>query len=407
MFSIDFLQEILNTVKTNKLRTFLTGFSVAWGMFILIIMLGVGNGFQNGLKAQFGATANSLWISPFRTSMPYKGLPEGRRIEFHNDDYDTLKKLKEVVAITASCSWEGKSVMQYKDNYGVFEMGACYPALSLFGPLDIVQGRFINQIDIDQFRKTAAITNVVRDALFKNEDPIGKYITARGVPFEVVGVYKNPSDQNNRRIYIPVTTRQRVFNGGNRLTIFGMLLRDMTVGQIEDFMTRIRAYFAEKYTFDPRDKRAVNINDIFKQYKQQMDLFSAINIVVWVVGIMTIIAGIMGVGNIMVITVRERTHEIGIRKALGATPGSIIAQVISETVLITGMAGFFGMSTGVFVLDFAAKNISSFDYFKNPEVDMRIMFSAVAVIVISGILAGLAPALRAASIRPIVALRDE
>ena len=407
MFSIDFLQEILHTIKTNKLRTCLTGFSVAWGMFILIIMLGVGNGFQNGLKAQFGDTANSLWISPFRTSMPYKGLPEGRRIEFHNDDFDTLQRLKEVVAITASCSWEGKSVMQYKENYGVFEMGACYPALALFGPLNIVQGRFINQIDIDQTRKTAAITNVVRDALFKNEDPLGKYITARGVPFEVVGVYKNPSDQNNRRIYIPVTTRQRVFNGGNRLTIIGLLLCDMTVGQIENFMTRIREYFAEKYKFDPRDRRAVTINDVFKQYKQQMNLLSAIDIVVWVVGIMTIIAGIMGVSNIMVIAVKERTHEIGIRKALGATPASIVSQVISETILITGIAGFFGMSMGVFALDFAAKNISTFDYFKNPEVNLWVMLSAVAVIIIAGVLAGLTPALHAAGIRPIVALRDE
>jgi putative ABC transport system permease protein len=407
MFSIDFLQEILHTMQTNKLRTFLTGFSVAWGMLILIIMLGVGNGFQNGVKSQFGGAVNSLWITPFRTSMPYKGLPEGRRIEFHEDDYEAIKKFKEVIAITASNSWTGKSVIQYKENYGVFEMGACFPGLAKFGPDNLIQGRFINQIDIDQFRKTTAITSIVRDALFKNEDPLGKYITARGVPFQVVGVYRDPSEQNNRRIYIPLTTRQRVFNGGNRLTIIGVMLCDMTVGQIENFMTRVREYFAEKYTFNPLDLRAVNIYDIFKRYKQTINLFSAINIVVWVVGIMTVIAGIMGVSNIMVITVKERTHEIGIRKALGATPASIISQVISETVLITGIAGFFGMSMGVAALDFAAKNFTTFEYFKNPEVNMWVMLSAVAVIVAAGVLAGLAPALHAAGIRPIVALRDE
>jgi putative ABC transport system permease protein len=181
----------------------------------------------------------------------------------------------------------------------------------------------------------------------------------------------------------------------------------MTSSRIESFETRIREYFAKKYNFDPSDHRAVQINDVFKEYKQYMNLFSTLALVVWIVGIMTIVAGIMGVSNIMVITVKERTHEIGIRKAIGATPRSIVTQVLSETILITAAAGFFGISIGVFLLDFAAKTVPAFDYFKNPEVNVWIMLSAVAVIVIAGALAGLAPALRAARIRPIVALRDE
>jgi putative ABC transport system permease protein len=411
MFSLDFWQEILHTIKTNKLRTGLTGFSVAWGIFILIILLGSGNGLQNGIKTQFSRGAvNSLWVSPFRTTIPYKGLPADRVIEFHNDDYDALKKFKEIETITSRYdgeTWEERSVMSYKGNYGVFEMCSSHPEQAIADQIKMDQGRFINQIDIDQIRKTAAITNVVKYALFKNEDPLGKYITVRGVPFKVVGVFQDASEQNSRRIFIPITTRQRVFNGGNKVKLFGMTLIDMTVDEIENFITKIREYFARKYTFDPRDPRAVFINDVFKQYKQFMNLFSTISIVVWIVGIMTIIAGIMGVSNIMVITIKERTHEIGIRKALGATPGSIVSQVISETILITGIAGFFGMSMGVFLLDFASKNIPAFDYFKNPEVNVWIMLSAAAVIVISGALAGLAPALRAARIRPIVALRDE
>jgi putative ABC transport system permease protein len=411
MFSIDFLQEILHTIKTNKLRTCLTGFSVAWGIFILIILLGAGDGLQNGVKSQFSRGAvNSMWISPFYTSLPYNGLPEGRLIVFHNDDYEALKKFKEIEAITGRYdgeTWEDKSVMQYKGNYGVFELCSCHPDQAIADQINMFQGRFINQIDIDQFRKTAAITDVVKDALFKNEDPLGKYFTVRGVPFEVVGVFRDASEQNSRRIYMPITTRQRVFNGGDRIKLFGVTLIDMNVGQIENFITRIREYFAKKYNFDPKDMRAVIINDVFKQYKQFMNLFSTIRIVVWIVGIMTIIAGIMGVSNIMVIAVKERTHEIGIRKALGATPGSIVSQIISEAVLITGVAGFLGMSIGVFLLDSVAKNIPAFDYFKNPGVDVRIMLSAVAVIVVSGVLAGLAPALHASRIRPIVALRDE
>jgi putative ABC transport system permease protein len=411
MFSIDFLQEILHTIKTNKLRTLLTGFSVAWGMFILIILLGAGDGLQNGVKAQFSRGAvNSVWISPFFTSLPYKGLPEGRRIEFHNDDYEALKQFNEVKEITSRYDeerWEDKSVMHYKSNYGVFYMGACHPAQAIIDQITVDQGRFVNQIDIDQVRKTAAIDNFVKDALFKNEDPLGKCITVRGVPFEVVGIFRDASEQNNRRIYIPITTRQRVFNGGNRVKLFGMTLIDMNVDEIEKFMTKLREYFSVKYIFDPRDLRAININDIFKQYKQFMNLFFTISIIVWVVGLMTIIAGIMGVSNIMVITVKERTHEIGIRKALGATPGSIVSQIISETILITGIAGFFGMSIGVFLLDFTTRNLPAFDFFKNPGVDMRIMLSAGAVIVMAGVLAGLAPALHAAGIRPIVALRDE
>lgn len=411
MFSFDFLQEILHTIKTNKLRTGLTGFSVAWGIFILIILLGVGTGLQNGVKAQFSRGAvNSMWISSFRTSLPYNGLPEGRPIVFCYDDYEALKKFKEIQAITGRFDeepWSARSVMQYKENYGVFEMCSCHPDQAIADQINMDEGRFINPIDIDRTRKTAAITEVVKDALFKNEDPLGKYITVRGVPFEVVGVFRDASVQNSRRIYVPITTRQRVFSGGNRIRYFGITVIDMTSGRIESFETRIREYFAKKYNFDPSDHRAVQINDVFKEYKKYMDLFSTLAMVVWMVGIMTIVAGIMGVSNIMVITVKERTHEIGIRKAIGATPGSIVTQVLSETILITAAAGFFGISIGVFLLDFAAKNVPAFDYFKNPEVNVWIMFSAVAVIVIAGALAGLAPALHAARIRPIVALRDE
>jgi putative ABC transport system permease protein len=412
MFSIDFWQEILNTIKTNKLRTGLTGFSVAWGIFILIVLLGAGIGLQNGIKAQFSRGAvNSIWVIPFQTSRPYKGLPEGRPIVFHNDDYTALKKFKEIEAITGRYDEDafngGKSVMNYKENYGVFEMCSCHPGQAIADQINMDQGRFINQIDIDQIRKTAAITDVVKDALFKNEDALGKYITVRGVPFKVVGIFRDASAQNSRRIYIPITTRQRVFNGGDRIRYFGMTLIDMTVKEIEQTMVKIRQHFGEKYKFDPEDPRAIFINDNFKQYKQFMDLFAAISMVVWVVGIMTIIAGIMGVSNIMVIAVKERTHEIGIRKALGATPGSIVTLIISEAILITGFAGLFGMSFGVFLLDFCAKNLPAFDYFKDPGVNLWVMLSATAVIVISGALAGMFPAMHAAKIRPIEALRDE
>ncbi len=411
MFSIDFWQEILHTIGTNKLRTLLTGFSVAWGIFILIILMGAGNGFQNGIRAQFARGAvNDIWITGYSTSRPYNGLPAGRPIMFNNDDYEALKKFREIEAITGRLDadkLEDKSVMQFKENYGVFEMCSCHPDESIVKQTIIDQGRFINQIDIDQFRKTVAITSAVKDALFKNEDPLGKYITVRGVPFEVVGVFRHAIEGNSRRVYMPITTRQRVFNGGDRIKNFGLTLTDMTIGQIEDFETRIREYFGRKYKFDPLDLRALHVNDNFIEYKRFVGLFSTIGIVVWAVGIMTVIAGIMGVSNIMVIAVKERTHEIGIRKALGAAPGSIVAQVIAEAVLITGVAGFIGMSMGVFLLDFAAKTLPAFDYFKNPEVDAWIMLSAVAVIVVSGVLAGLAPGLHAAGIRPIVALRNE
>jgi putative ABC transport system permease protein len=411
MFSPSFWQEILHTIKTNKLRTGLTGFSVAWGIFILIILLGAGTGIQNGVKAQFSRGAvNSLWIFPARTSLPYNGLPDGRPIKFHNDDYEALKKFGEVEAITGRYdeeSWEEKSVVHYRDNYGVFELCSCHPDQAVADQITVQFGRFINQIDVDQVRKTVAITDVVKDALFKSEDPLGKYITVRGVPFEVVGVFRDASELNSRRVFIPISARQRVFNGGNRIGFFGMTLVDMTLDRIENTEARLRGYFAGKYNFDPQDKRAVQFGNAFKQYKQFMNLFAALRLVVWIVGIMTIIAGIMGVSNIMVIAVKERTHEIGLRKAIGATPGSIVAQVVSEAILITGVAGFFGMFAGVFLLDFAAGGVPAFDYFKNPEVNLWVMLSASAVIVASGALAGLAPALRAAAIRPIVALRDE
>jgi putative ABC transport system permease protein len=415
MFSIDFWQEILHTIKTNKLRTGLTGFSVAWGIFILIILLGAGNGLRNGVKDKFSRGAvNSIWIFPGQTSRPYKGLPEGRPIFFHNDDYAALKRFKEVEAITGGLPVTdngrleiGKNIISYKNNFGVFEILSCHPDQAIADQITVDQGRFINQIDIDQFRKFTAITTVVKEALFKNEDPLGAYINVKGVPFKVVGVFHDASAENSRRIFLPLSTRQRVFNGGDGIFYFGMTLVDMTVEEIEHTITKIRQYFAGKYTFDPEDLRAIYIGDMFKQYKQFMNLFASISMVVWAVGIMTIITGIMGVSNIMVIAVKERTHEIGIRKALGATPGSIVTQIISEAILITGVAGFFGMSMGVFLLDFCATNLPAFDYFKNPGVNVWVMLSAAAVIVFSGALAGMFPALHAAKIRPIEALRDE
>jgi putative ABC transport system permease protein len=301
MFSIDFWQEILYTINTNKLRTGLTGFSVAWGIFILILLLGTGNGLQNGVRAQFSRGAvNSMWISSFRTSRPYNGLPEGRPIVFHNDDYEALKKIKEIEAITGRYdegAWGERSVMQYKENYGVFEMCSCHPDQAIADQINMDQGRFVNQIDIEQIRKTAAITDVVKEALFKNEDPLGKYISVRGVPFKVVGVFRDASELNSRRIYIPITTRQRVFNGGNRIAFFGITVIDMTSDRIGKTETAIREYFAKKYNFDPQDARAIHINDVFKEYKKYMDLFSTLRTAVWIAGIMTIIAGIMGVGN--------------------------------------------------------------------------------------------------------------
>lgn len=422
MFDIDKWQEILSTIKKNKLRTFLTGFAIAWGIFMLMVLLGAGNGLSNGVGSNFeGNAINAMWVWSRETSKPYAGFQSGRRIQFTMDDYNEVKKLKNVDKISARY-WIGNRVYAFGSEYGEYNTQSCHPDYIFIEKFEITQGRFINEIDMEYHRKVMVIGKDIQDALFKDVDPIGQILKVGNVPFKVVGVYdeKDPRE-GTRQGLIPISTAQKLFNAGNRIHNMALTTGDVSKEESQQVEEAIKKLLAKQHKFDPEDQRAVGVYNSLEDYIETMNIFAAIKMFVWLIGIGTLIAGIVGVSNIMLIVVKERTKEIGIRKALGATPGSIIGLVLLESILITALAGYVGMVLGIGLMEGinfmmeqqaqaqvgASGDQGSFRMFMNPTVDLRIAVSAMILLVSAGALAGYFPAKKAASVKPIEALRDE
>ena len=420
MFDIDKWQEIFATIKKNKMRTFLTGFSVAWGIFMLMILLGAGNGLSNGVSQNFMRNAvNSMWLWSGRTSVPYQGLKEGRDIRFTNADYDILKDMEGIDA-TSGRYYIGGNTFSYGSEYGEYSAITCHPGLKEVESIEIVDGRFINQVDIDQTRKSVVIGKDIYDALFKEKNAIGEYIRVNNIPFKVVGVCKESSGTRHRNAYLPVTTGQKVFNGGNRLHNFALTINAETLEESRAIEQKVRETFARKHKFEASDESAMGSFSLLEEFLQTMKIFQAIDIFIWIIGTGTLIAGVVGVSNIMLIVVKERTKEIGIRKAIGASPSSVIGLILLESILITTVAGYIGLVLGTGLMEVinifvekqyeisAATNGGNGEtIFRNPTVDLGIAVTATLVLVVAGAIAGYIPAKRAASIKPIVALRDE
>jgi putative ABC transport system permease protein len=403
-------QEIFSTINKNKLRTFLTGFSVAWGIFMLIILLGSGRGLQNGVQHQFADDAtNSLWVYQGLTTKPYKGTNAGRKIQFTNADYGRTKRLDKHIDHISGRFYVGSKTISYRNNYGSYDIRAVNPGHKYIENTEITQGRFLNPLDMKQYSKVIVIGDVVRKDLFKNGvNPLGKYIKIGNIPFKVIGVFTDAGGNGEmRKVYLPVTTAQRVFNGGNRLDQIMFTVGNASLAQTKVIEKELRDKFAKVHHFDPTDRRAIRISNNLDQYQKVMSLFLGIRIFIWIIGIGTIIAGIVGVSNIMMIVVKERTKEIGIRKALGATPGSIVGLILLESVVITSLAGYLGLMAGVGLLELVSKYMPPSDFFRNPEANLSIALMAMALLVIAGAIAGFIPAKKASSIKPIEALRDE
>lgn len=418
MFDIDVWQEIFSTIRKNKLRTFLTGFSVAWGIFMLMILLGSGNGLQNGVKQEFASNAvNAMWIWTGETSMPYKGMKTGRPIRFNNQDYTFLtSKVKGLDEVSSRFYLPGDTNYAYGNEYGSFTTVTCHPALQDVENIKLTKGRFINHKDITDYRKSIVIGKDIAKALFKEEDPIGKYIKVNDVPFKVIGVSHDPDNHNDRTAYMPVSTAQRIFNGGNRVHSFAVTTKMVTSAKQAEAITKeVREALAQRHKFNPDDKRAMGAFNMLAEYLRTMKIFQGIKIFVWIIGIGTLIAGIVGVSNIMLILVKERTREIGVRKALGASPRSVIGLILMESILITTVAGYIGLTMGVGIMEgvnyvleqmFASGGGDGI-FFRNPTVDFGTAITATLILVLSGAIAGYIPAKKAASVKPIEALRDE
>ncbi len=414
MFNIERWQEIFQAIAKNKLRTFLTGISVASGIFILVILLGVGKGLQNGIEKQFERDADGIievWSGT--TAKEYKGLNPGREIQFHNSDYDiSVQKFGEQLEKKASTYniWNG--IVVYGKETGNYQYRGVYPDYQAIENATVVQGRFINTNDLSGNEKVAVIGQKVKLDLFKDKNPMGELINIASINFRVVGVFTDPAgEREEARIYLPLTTVQKAFGAGDKISTLFYVLKKKD--NYEDALTASKKFsvglgqiLKSKNTIAPDDDSAIGINNSIEETKQFYDLNLYIRLFFWWVGICTIIAGVVGVSNIMLIIVKERTKEIGIRKALGASPLSIIGMILHESIFITTIAGFVGLLMSLLLLELVGPQIKS-EYFLNPQVDFSIALTTLILLVIAGAIAGFFPAYRAAKIKPIVALRDE
>lgn len=411
----DIWREIFSTIKKNKLRTFLTGFSMAWGIFMLILLLGAGNGLKNGVSSNFGNSAkNSVRLWPGRTSLPYEGWQKGRQIKFDATDEAYLKREFPNISAYSSSIERWNSVISYGKEYGTNALMGISPDYRRIQNIEVKagKGRFINEVDMREARKVIVIHQKTADGLFRGEEPLGKYVVVDKVAYQVIGVYEDENMNQLPEVLIPLTTAQRIYNPESGYDMIAFLVEDLKTNEAnEEFDQSMRSRMAAKHSFDVKDRRAMWVWNKLKNYMQTMGIFNGINLFVWVIGIGTLIAGVVGVSNIMLITVKERTKEFGIRKSLGATPFSILKLILLEALLITGFFGYIGMVVGVGLTEMVNKVLeegsSDMSVFKNPTVDISIVLAATFVLIVSGLLAGYFPAKKAVSIKPIEALRYE
>ena len=378
---------------------------------MLIILLGAGNGLENGLKNEFSNDAiNTIWVYSGQTSIAHNGIKPGREIEFTTADMDEIKRaIPEVNNISTQTNIRGEAQVNYQNEKGVFEIRASRPGHRFIEKLEQVEGRFINEADIMGFRKVTSLSKSVKAALFKDKNAIGEYIRINNIPFKVIGIFDDSgSEKGRQQIYLPISTAQKVFNMQNHIDNFMMTTkRNITLAESKVVTEKIRAKIAERHNFSLKDENAVFISNKIEELKMFTNIFDGVKIFIWVIGIGTIIAGIVGVSNIMTIVVKERTKEIGIRKALGATPFSVVSLIVQEAIIITSVAGYFGLVAGVGLLEAVSKNIPPTQFFDRPEVDIMIAVYATILLVVAGTMAGIFPAIKAAEIKPVVALRDE
>lgn len=411
MLDLDRWQEIGQVLRRSKLRTALTAFSVAWGIFMLVILLGAGAGLQHGAEYGFRDDAtNSIWVYPGRTSVPHEGHAVGRNVQFTNDDHDAVAEaVKEIDHITSRFYLEGQFVVSRGDRHASFDVRSCHPGHQFLENTIIVAGRFLNDLDLRERRKVAVIGPTVASALFAaHEDPIGEWIDVRGIPYRVVGVFEDTGGEGElRKIYIPISTAQMAYNGANRVHQIMFTLGDATVEESRRIAGEVQGLLGRRHDFATGDKAAVRLSNNVENFARFQDLFRWIRMFTWVIGVGTILAGIVGVSNIMLISVKERTREIGVRKAIGATPSAIVGLIVQEALVITAMSGYVGMLAGIGALELAKRYLPKSDFMRDPEVDLGVVLGATLVLIVSGLLAGYFPARRAARVNPVEALRAE
>ncbi|HBK31524.1 MAG TPA: ABC transporter ATP-binding protein, partial [Porphyromonadaceae bacterium] len=408
-------QEIWITITHNKSRSFLTAFGVFWGILMLVVMVGAGNALQTGIFSQIdGFATNSCYFTPEETSLPYRGFRKGRRWEIKNADIPIIRqRVKDIDQLSPLVyMWPNEENVVRGEYKGSYTLRGCYPENDNIDRSIMLKGRFINEIDIADKRKVCILGERVYEVLFpKGEDPIGSVIRANGIYFQVIGVSKSSSGigiggDPKETITIPFSTMQQAFNLGNAIHIVGVTAKPkVKVTQIEKEVGTVLKDLHQIHPDDPTAVWAINLEEQFNMFNY---LGIGIAALIWIVGLGTLFAGAIGVSNIMLVTVRERTKEIGIRRALGATPNNIIGQILSESIVLTLLAGVLGVVLGVGILGAAGIVLSHGDqFFKDPQIHFSMAVGAVLILGVIGALAGFLPAQRAMMIKPIEAIREE
>lgn len=412
------LQEILSTLKHNRMRTMLTGLSVSWGIFILIVLLGAGNGLKNGVTSNFRDRAtNTVQMWSGNSSLPYRGLKKGRSLLFSEKQMsavdDNLEQMSSETGII-----DKNSTVTYKSEYGSYLVRGVQPPYKHIYNLSFLpeDGRFINETDLKANSKVAVIDTKIKETLFKDESALGKYIQVGNVMFKVIGINSKKEEYESGKIYIPFTTAQIIYNPNRKFNSIAMSVQGLETKEANDeFDDQLKSTMSQSLTYDPKDTQALWVWNAQRDYIETMKIFGGITIFVSIIGLFTLIAGIVGVSNIMLVSVKERTREIGIRKAIGAPPSRILNSIIIESILITTIFGYIGMMMGIglteivnFVMEqSAAQNPSGMSVFKNPTVSLSYVYISTAILIISGVIAGYMPARRAVIIKPVEAMKEE
>lgn len=418
MFSINTLQEIIAGLRHNKLRTVLTGLSVSWGIFILIVLLGAGNGLKNGVTSNFSDRAtNTVQMWSGTSSLPYKGLKSGRSLNFADKQVgDVTDNLVETD--NQSGVIEKQLTITNKNEYGTYSIKGVDPSYKSVYNLkfDTAGGRFLNFSDNKSSRKVIVLDKKIEEVLFKGKSALGSYVKLGSVMFRVVGVNSKKERYGDGSAYIPFTTAQYIFNPDLRFHNIAMTVNNLKTKEANnDFNDKLKNVMSKSLSFDPNDTQALYLHNSQRDFIETMKIFNGITLFVAVIGIFTLIAGIVGVSNIMLVSVKERTREIGIRKAIGAPPASILRSIILEAIMITTIFGYVGMVMGIglteivnFILEkTAAGGGDGMSVFKNPTVELSYVLISTSILIISGVIAGYMPARRAVRIKPIEAMREE
>lgn len=420
MFEFDDFREIWSTIRQNKLRTFLTGFSVSWGIFMLIIMLAAGNGLRNGVMHNFrNMSMNKVQVWNGYTNKPWKGMQSGRSISFKESDLTIVKnRFKEIDLLSANV-WHNDTLYVNKE-FISGEMQGVFPDHAKINYVNVKSenGRFINDLDMREERKVIVLSPRMAEVLFPGQNAVGQYLKAGKLMWQVVGVYNDDEKSNNAPAYIPFTTARSLYNKGYGFSSFSFTLNSVVSKEAnEKFEKDFRTLMAQLHQFDPTDTNAIGMWNTAESFRMMNNIMNGIALFIWVVGIGTLIAGIVGVSNIMLITVRERTKEFGIRKAIGAKPSSILRLIITESILVTAVFGYVGMLGGIGLTELINSGMEAAGVgenpgqggtiFLNPTVNLSIALASTLLIVIAGVLAGYFPARKAVRISAIEAMRAE